>query len=156
MMQFKQLAVIAPLLALASASPVAEPSKSTRGAVQDSSLTKPGPEDAGVAARAQLEKDSDDVWLWKKREAAQLEKDSDDVWLWKRADDSDDVWLWKRGQEATIKRAKLAKDSDDVWLWKKREAAKLEKDSDDVWLWKKREASEKSKLVKDADDIWLW
>ncbi|KAI1742667.1 hypothetical protein F4680DRAFT_445704 [Xylaria scruposa] len=76
-MQLKQLAVVAPLvLACVSALPV------------------------GEEKRAELQKDNDDIWLWKK---GQLEKDNDDIWLWKKAE------LEKRGE--------LEKDNDDIWLW---------------------------------------
>ncbi|KAI0148693.1 hypothetical protein GGR57DRAFT_474023 [Xylariaceae sp. FL1272] len=135
-MQFKQFAIVAPLL-LATASAVAIP------VVEDKRHRTP-------------EKDNDDIWLWKK---AQLEKDNDDIWLWKKNQlekDNDDIWLWKKGELE-----KKEKDNDDIWLWKKRQAEKqkrdgLEKDNDDIWLWKKGQTQKKSKLEKDNDDIWLW
>ncbi|KAI1325139.1 hypothetical protein F5Y16DRAFT_401752 [Xylariaceae sp. FL0255] len=97
-MQIKKLALLSPLmLALASALPVED-----------------------KRAPAGLEKDNDDIWLWKK---SQLEKDNDDIWLWKKA--------------SLEERAKLEKDNDDIWLWKKDEtkSKKLQKDNDDIWLW---------------------
>ncbi|KAI1636150.1 hypothetical protein F4809DRAFT_409491 [Biscogniauxia mediterranea] len=83
-MQFKQLAIVAPLfLAFALASPVGDIKRSH-----------------DVEAR---DKDSDEVWLWKEKRE-ELDKDSDAVWLWKKEEreqkrdqlekDSDDVWLW--------------------------------------------------------------
>ncbi|KAI1488470.1 hypothetical protein F5X96DRAFT_645333 [Biscogniauxia mediterranea] len=87
-MQFKQLAIVAPLfLAFALASPVGDIKRSH-----------------DVEAR---DKDSDEVWLWKEKKREELEKDSDAVWLWKKEEEERD------GR----KRDQLEKDSDDVWLW---------------------------------------
>ncbi|KAI0594190.1 hypothetical protein F4775DRAFT_596466 [Biscogniauxia sp. FL1348] len=82
-MQFKQLALVAPLfLAFALASPI--------GDIESFH---------GVEAR---DKDSDEIWLWKEKRE-ELEQDSDAIWLWKKEreqkrdqleKDSDDIWLW--------------------------------------------------------------